>query len=100
VVSADFGADDWKGIGSAEIQRRALKEAAESHGGILILHETKAHTVAGLSDLITAFEQHGYRFVQISAGLPAPPLRTASMPTVAAGAMALQVRNAAKGPLE
>jgi peptidoglycan/xylan/chitin deacetylase (PgdA/CDA1 family) len=66
VISADFGADDWKGISAAEIQRRALKEAAQSHGGVLILHETRAHTVEALSDLITAFEQRGYRFVQLT----------------------------------
>jgi len=69
VVGADFGADDWKGIGSAEIERRALREAAMVHGGILILHDTKPHTAAALSDLITAFEQRGYRFVQL---VPAP----------------------------
>jgi peptidoglycan/xylan/chitin deacetylase (PgdA/CDA1 family) len=100
VVSADFGADDWKGIGSAEIQRRALKEAAQSRGGILILHETRIHTVAGLSDLITAFEQRGYRFVQITVGSPAAPLRTAATPTVDPSALALQTRLAPNGPLE
>ena len=69
VVGADFGADDWKGIGAAEIQRRALREAAVVHGGILILHDTKPHTAEALSGLITAFEQRGYRFVQL---VPAP----------------------------
>jgi peptidoglycan/xylan/chitin deacetylase (PgdA/CDA1 family) len=66
VISADFGADDWKGISAAEIERRALKAAAQTRGGVLILHETKRHTVEGLSDLITAFEQRGYRFVQLT----------------------------------
>ena len=69
VVGADFGADDWKGIAAAEIQRRALREAAAVGGGILILHDTKPHTAEALSGLITAFEQRGYRFVQL---VPAP----------------------------
>ena len=69
VVGADFGADDWKGIGSVEITRRALRNAAAAGGGILILHDTRPHTAEALSGLITAFEQRGYRFVQL---VPAP----------------------------
>jgi peptidoglycan/xylan/chitin deacetylase (PgdA/CDA1 family) len=65
VVGADFGADDWKGIGPAQIQRRALQMAAAVGGGILILHDTKPHTAETLSSLITAFERRGYRFVQL-----------------------------------
>lgn len=65
VVSADFGSDDWKKISAAEIQRRALKYAAETKGGILILHETRPHTVEALEPLILELERRGYSFVQL-----------------------------------
>ena len=66
VLSSEFGADDWKGISSAEIERRALKEAAQSKGGVLILHESRPNTVAVLDDLITQFEKRGYSFVLLA----------------------------------
>ena len=43
--------------------------AAASHGGILILHDSHMRTAMALDDLITTFEQEGYRFVQL---VPAP----------------------------
>ncbi|HEY5412290.1 MAG TPA: polysaccharide deacetylase family protein, partial [Caulobacteraceae bacterium] len=69
VVGADFGANDWLNITPAAIEHRALLEAAETHGGILILHDSHMHTAEALDDLITSFEQQGYRFVQL---VPAP----------------------------
>ena len=66
VLSSEFGADDWKGISSAEIERRALKEAASSGGGVLILHESRPHTVEILDELITQFERRGYSFVLLA----------------------------------
>jgi peptidoglycan/xylan/chitin deacetylase (PgdA/CDA1 family) len=65
VVSADFGADDWKRISSAEVERRALKYAAKRGGGILILHEAHARTQEMLDDLITKLEREGFTFVQL-----------------------------------
>ena len=76
VFSADFGADDWKPISGAEIERRALRDAALSRGGVLILHETHASTVGVLDDLITRFERAGYRFVLIA---PTPAAREAAL---------------------
>ena len=38
-------------------------------GGILILHDSHMRTAEALDDLITTFEQDGYRFVQL---VPAP----------------------------
>jgi len=72
VLSSEFGADDWKGISSAEIERRALKEAASSSGGVVILHESRPNTVAVLDDLITQFEKRGYSFVLLA---PTPEAR-------------------------
>jgi peptidoglycan/xylan/chitin deacetylase (PgdA/CDA1 family) len=69
VIGADLGADDWLRIDAAEVQRRAISNAALSHGGVLILHDTRAHTAEVLSNLITALEERGYRFVQL---VPAP----------------------------
>ena len=69
VVGADFGANDWMNISPQGIEHRALIEAAETHGGILILHDSHMHTAEALDELITRFEQQGYRFVQL---VPAP----------------------------
>ena len=69
VFSSEFGTDDWKGISSAEIERRGLKEAASSGGGVVIVHESRPHTVEALDDLITQFEKRGYAFVLLA---PAP----------------------------
>jgi peptidoglycan/xylan/chitin deacetylase (PgdA/CDA1 family) len=65
VVGADFGADDWKNISPAAVEHHALYEAAATHGGILILHDSHMRTALALDDLITTFEQDGYRFVQL-----------------------------------
>ncbi len=72
VVSADMGTDDWRGIGPAAIEYRALRYANESGGGIVIMHDTKPATAESLSDVITLLEQRGYRFVQL---VPAPGAR-------------------------
>jgi peptidoglycan/xylan/chitin deacetylase (PgdA/CDA1 family) len=72
VFSSDFGDDDWRGISSAEIKRRALLEANQSGGGVLIFHETRPNAVAELSDLIEEFERRGYHFVLIA---PTPDAR-------------------------
>ena len=69
VVGADFGANDWMNISPQGIEHRAMLEAAETHGGILILHDSHMRTAEALDDLITRFEQQGYRFVQL---VPAP----------------------------
>jgi len=66
VFSSEFGTDDWKGISSAEIERRGLKEAAVSGGGVVIVHESRPHTVEALDDLITQFEERGYSFVLLA----------------------------------
>ena len=75
VLSSEFGADDWKGISAAEIERRGLKEAASSRGGVVILHESRPHTVEALDDLITQFEKRGYSFVLLA---PTPDARGAA----------------------
>jgi peptidoglycan/xylan/chitin deacetylase (PgdA/CDA1 family) len=73
VVGADFGADDWKNISPAAVEHHALYEAAATHGGILILHDSHMRTALALDDLITTFEQEGYRFVQLVPPAGPPP---------------------------
>jgi peptidoglycan/xylan/chitin deacetylase (PgdA/CDA1 family) len=70
--SSDFGTDDWRGISSAEIGRRAIRYANQARGGVVIVHETRPHMVEELSELITIWEKQGYRFVQV---VPAPGAR-------------------------
>jgi peptidoglycan/xylan/chitin deacetylase (PgdA/CDA1 family) len=70
--SSDFGTDDWRGIGSADIQVRAIRYANASKGGIVIMHETRPHMVEEMSSLIVLWERQGYRFVQV---VPAPGAR-------------------------
>ncbi len=97
VVGADFGANDWLNISPAAIEHRALVEAAAAHGGILILHDSHMHTADALDDLITTFEQDGYRFVQL---VPAPAAmagRTPGAPILGATAAA-DPRDASASP--
>lgn len=72
VFSADFGADDWKRISSAEVERRALKYAEQTNGGILILHEAHDRTTSILDDLLTQLERRGFTFAQM---VPTPDAR-------------------------
>ena len=88
VVGADFGANDWLNISPAAIEHRALLEAADTHGGILILHDSHMHTAEALDDLITSFEQEGYRFVQLVPSPDAMRGREDGAPILGATAMA------------
>jgi peptidoglycan/xylan/chitin deacetylase (PgdA/CDA1 family) len=64
--SCEFGADDWKPIGSAEVRRRAIRNIASVGRGILILHDTKPRTADMLSSFITTMRDQGYSFVQLA----------------------------------
>ena len=88
VIGADFGANDWLNISPAAIEHRALLEAADTHGGILILHDSHMHTAEALDDLITSFEQGGYRFVQLVPSPDAMRGREDGAPILGATAMA------------
>lgn len=65
--SCEFGADDWKPIGSAEVRRRAIRNIASVGRGILILHDTKPRTADMLSAFIVTMREQGYSFVQLAA---------------------------------
>ena len=49
--SVDAVADDWTPIDSAEIVRRAVSRLEANGKGILLLHDIKPLTAAGLQDL-------------------------------------------------
>jgi len=65
--SADFAADDWTGISSAEIAKRALSRIDARGRGILLLHDIHQHTVDALPIILKELKERGYNIVQIVA---------------------------------
>lgn len=63
--SVDFSADDWKGISSAEIEKRAISRIEEKGRGILLLHDIHEQTVAALPNILSDLKQRGYKIVQV-----------------------------------
>lgn len=68
VVSAEAGADDWRGRPAAAITRIALNAMESNRGGVLILHETRPQMIEALPGLLDALTARGFTFVQITAG--------------------------------
>jgi peptidoglycan/xylan/chitin deacetylase (PgdA/CDA1 family) len=62
--SVDFSADDWKGISSSEIEKRAISRIEEKGRGILLLHDIHEQTVLALPNILNDLRQRGYRIVQ------------------------------------
>lgn len=63
--SADFTGDDWKGIGSAEIEKRAISRIEDKGRGILLLHDIHEQTVTALPNILSELKQRGYKIVQV-----------------------------------
>ncbi len=63
--SADFPADDWKGISSAEIVKRAISRIEAKGRGILVLHDIHEQTVEALPNILSELKQRGYKIVQV-----------------------------------
>jgi peptidoglycan/xylan/chitin deacetylase (PgdA/CDA1 family) len=63
--SVDFSADDWKGISSAEIEKRAISRIEEKGRGILLLHDIHEQTVAALPTILSELKRRGYKIVQV-----------------------------------
>ena len=76
--SADFPADDWTHISSAEVMRRALMRLEQHHKGVLLLHDMQPRTVLMLPQLLRELKRRGYRIVQV---VPATPTRPATPTT-------------------
>jgi peptidoglycan/xylan/chitin deacetylase (PgdA/CDA1 family) len=63
--SADFTGHDWKGISSAEIEKRAISRIEDKGRGILLLHDIHEQTVAALPNILSELKQRGYKIVQV-----------------------------------
>jgi len=77
-ISCTFGADDWKRISANQVYTRGLREIEREGRGILILHDTKAHTADMLSRFIVTLEKRGYHFVQLAPKSATPTLADAT----------------------
>jgi len=63
--SADFPADDWKNISSAEIVKRAMSRLEAKGRGILLLHDIHERTVEALPIILNELKAHGYHIVHV-----------------------------------
>jgi peptidoglycan/xylan/chitin deacetylase (PgdA/CDA1 family) len=63
--SADFPADDWKSISSAEIVKRAISRLEAKGRGILLLHDIHERTVEALPIILNELKTHGYHIVHV-----------------------------------
>lgn len=68
VISAEAGADDWRGHSAGSITRIALNAMESNGGGVLILHETRPQMIRALPGLLDELSARGFTFVQITAG--------------------------------
>jgi peptidoglycan-N-acetylglucosamine deacetylase len=63
--SADFDADDWKGVPAREILDIALKRIEAARKGVLLLHDTLPATVQALPLLLKELKARDYRIVHV-----------------------------------
>src|ERR1700755_1258156 len=65
VWSADFLADDWRRISSAQVYDLAMKRLDARGKGILLLHDIQARTAAALPKILREMKARGYKIVHI-----------------------------------
>jgi peptidoglycan/xylan/chitin deacetylase (PgdA/CDA1 family) len=65
VWSADFLADDWRHISSAQVYDLAIKRLEARGRGIILLHDIQARTVAALPRFLHELKIRGYHIVQV-----------------------------------
>jgi len=86
IWSIDFQADDWEPISVDQVAALALKRIEVTHKGILLLHDTEAHTAAALVKLLRELKVRGYKIVHVvPAGVTASKSASVSSQTTAAG---------------
>lgn len=71
--SADFPADDWRHISSAQVVHFALTRLEAKGKGVLLLHDIQARTQAALPVILQELKARGYRIVHVvpaTAGRP------------------------------
>jgi peptidoglycan/xylan/chitin deacetylase (PgdA/CDA1 family) len=77
--SADFPADDWRHITSAQVLHLALSRLEAKGKGILLLHDIQARTAAMLPTLLRELKSRGYHIVHVVPATPDLP-KTATEP--------------------
>ena len=63
--SADFPADDWRHISSAQVVHFALSRLEAKGKGVLLLHDIQARTQAALPVILRELKARGYRIVHV-----------------------------------
>ena len=71
--SADFPADDWRHISSAQVLHLALTRIEAKGKGILLLHDIQGRTAAMLPTLLHELKARGYHIVHVVAATPDLP---------------------------
>lgn len=71
--SADFPADDWRPISSAQVLNLALTRLEAKGKGVLLLHDIQGRTAAMLPTLLHELKARGYRIVHVVAATPDQP---------------------------
>lgn len=71
--SVDFMGDDWTPIDSAEIVQRVMARLDANGRGMIMLHDIKPLTAAGLQDLLNQLRAGGYRIVHVTHATPQRP---------------------------
>jgi peptidoglycan/xylan/chitin deacetylase (PgdA/CDA1 family) len=80
VWSADFPADDWRGISAAQIKQRALDRLEAKDKGVLLLHDIQPALVLALPEILKELKARGYRIVHVTTATADRP-KTATEPT-------------------
>lgn len=78
--SADFPADDWRHISSAQVAHLAISRLEAKGKGVLLLHDIQPRTVAALPTILRELKLRGYRIVHVvpaRPGLPKTPTEPA-----------------------
>ena len=75
VFGADVWASDWLPQTPEAQLELVMRRLAASHGGILLLHDIRAQTVAMLPMLLRRLKQDGYKIVHIQPGARKPALK-------------------------
>jgi peptidoglycan/xylan/chitin deacetylase (PgdA/CDA1 family) len=65
VFGADLWVDDWNPISPRQELALALGRIEANHGGIVLLHDTKARTAAMLPALLHGLKVRRYRIVHV-----------------------------------
>ncbi len=71
--SADFPADDWRHITSAQVVNYALSRIEAKGKGILLLHDIQPRTQAALPVILRELKARGYHIVHVVAATPSQP---------------------------